>query len=72
MSLFICPDNHHHSKAGTLSVRQASAYSDNWPQREWAVISQKKLRVPNKMSEGERYIIAKMQNPVKGRLYAYQ
>ena len=33
---------------------------------------EKKVGVPNKMSEGGRYIIAEMQNPVKGRLYADQ
>ena len=76
MFLFICPDSHHHSEAGILFVRQASAYSDDWPQRgdqrEGSVFFQKKLRVPYKMSEGERYIIAETQNPVKGRWHADQ
>ena len=72
MFLFICPDSHHHSEAGILFVRQALAYSGDWRQRGESVFFKKKLRVPNKMSEGERYIIAKMQNPVKGRWYAYQ
>ena len=72
MFLFICPDSHHLSEAGILFVRQASAYSGDWRQLGRICFFQKKLRVPNKMSEGERYIIAEMQNPVKGRWYADQ
>ncbi len=72
MFLFICPDSHHHSETGILFVRQALAYSGDWRQLGRICFFQKKLRVPNKMSEGERYIIAKMQNPVKGRWYADQ
>ena len=68
----VCSVSHHPSTAGNLFVRWASTYFCGWRSQKsidyFRIIS----KVPNKMSEGKRYIIAKTQIPVKGCWYADQ
>ena len=68
----VCSVSHHPSTAGSLFIRQALAYFCGWRSQKsidyFRIIS----KVPNKMSEAERYIIAKTLIPVKGRWYADQ
>ncbi len=72
MFLFDCPASHHPSIAGNPFIRWVLAYSGNLIQQGDFIFSQKKLKVPNKMSEGGRYIIAEKQILVKGSWHADQ
>lgn len=71
MLLSDCPYSYHPAKAG-FNVRRASAYSNSRLHPQKFVFSRIISRVPNKMSEGERYIIAKTQILAKGCWYADQ
>lgn len=72
MLLSVCPASQHPATAGIFSIRQALAYKNDRLHLKKFVFSRIILRVPNKMSEGERYIIAKTQILVKGRWHADQ
>ena len=68
----LCSVSHYSSTAGNPFARLVLIYSGGLFPRGNSVFFLKNLKVPNKMSEGERYIIAEMQPPVKGRWYADQ
>ena len=70
MILFVCSVNRHSFSAGIPFNRLGLTYSIGLRLQQDVVFSQKKLRMPNKMSEGGRYIIAETRIPVKGRWYA--
>ena len=72
MLLSLCSVSHYQLTAGNLFARLAMTYSGGLFPKGNSVFFLKKFMVPNKMSEGERYIIAKAQILAKGCWYADQ